>query len=352
VHPNEYSRIFALSPWTLSAATDIATHAHPNDIINFTVTSAIQQTNPLQGGDNKVQVVMDNGDKVLLSYSSLNSSSDSIWTGSYTLPSNTTDGSHTYTVEAAQPFVETDVTTHFDSAPASSNNTGITLSQSFTVDNPVPSSFSLVSPSGDTTETKPTLIFKKATDINGIASYEVSLDYNKTKSYITGNIPSSADTSKSVYKWKDDNDVKVEFANENDTDANNDEIRVYFKALNSNPLSEGNHSWKVTAKDSSGGSREETKDFTIVKSIPSSPTPTPTKTKTKKNTLTPISNSSSATLNLGSVTPIITSNQGISNQSIPIIKNKSFSFFKSIQAITGNLIFGITNLFKRIFKFI
>jgi hypothetical protein len=36
------------------------------------------QTNPLLGGDNKVQVVMDNGDKVLLSYSSTKENGDTI----------------------------------------------------------------------------------------------------------------------------------------------------------------------------------------------------------------------------------------------------------------------------------
>jgi len=90
------------------------------------------QTNPLLGGNNQMQVVMDNGDKITLNYSSTDANNDTTWTGSYTLPPDISCGPHTYTIEAAQTYLQTDVTTHFDSAPLESNNTGITTSGSFT----------------------------------------------------------------------------------------------------------------------------------------------------------------------------------------------------------------------------
>jgi hypothetical protein len=44
-----------------------------------------------------------------------------------------TVGNHTYTVEASQPYVQTDIPTHFASAPTQSNNSGITSTGSFVV---------------------------------------------------------------------------------------------------------------------------------------------------------------------------------------------------------------------------
>jgi hypothetical protein len=131
----------------------------------------------------------------------------------------------------------------------------------------VPAGFTLNSPSGYSKDfTRPTLVFKKSTS-GDVSSYSVSLDDGKNQSWSTAGIPSSGSNS-AHYIWKDDSDVKIEFLNENDSDISNDEIRVYFKGLNSSELTEGAHLWKVTAYDNAGNSKEESKQFYIDKSNP------------------------------------------------------------------------------------
>jgi len=76
---------------------------------------------------------MDNGDIVPLTYSNLNSVGNSVWIGTYTLPSNTSVGTHTYTIEVSQSHLRTDTTTHFESESTNSQNTGITTTGSFSV---------------------------------------------------------------------------------------------------------------------------------------------------------------------------------------------------------------------------
>lgn len=127
-----FAQVYALAPWTLSVEEDQG-HYHPGDTINFTVTTSMLEENVLLGGDNKIQIVMNNNDKVLLNYNSTDLSGNTIWTGSYVLPSDMTEGSYSYTVEASQSYLQTDIPTHFASATTQSNNTGITKIDSFIV---------------------------------------------------------------------------------------------------------------------------------------------------------------------------------------------------------------------------
>lgn len=129
---NSFAKTFALAPWTLTHTKSASVQNIGSDI-TFTATTSMLQTNPLLGGTNKVQVYIDNGDKVLLTYDSTDGNGNTVWTGTYTIPESLTSGSHTYTVEAAQTYMQTDVTTHFASAPTESNNTGRTSSGTFTV---------------------------------------------------------------------------------------------------------------------------------------------------------------------------------------------------------------------------
>ncbi|MDD5289570.1 MAG: PQQ-binding-like beta-propeller repeat protein [Patescibacteria group bacterium] len=130
---NEFLQYFALAPWTLTNSSSISGIKLEGDTLNFSATTSMLETNPLFGGTNQVQVVLDNGDKVPLSYSSTAANGDTVWTGSYTFPkSGLGCGTHSYTVEASQTYLQTDITTHFASAPTNSNNTGITASGTFT----------------------------------------------------------------------------------------------------------------------------------------------------------------------------------------------------------------------------
>ncbi len=137
--------------------------------------------------------------------------------------------------------------------------------QFFEYEKTPPLSFELVSPQGYTKDdTKPTLVFKKAIDAeSGMSSYTVSLDSGKNKTYSISGIPATGDITKSSYAWKDDEDVKVEFTNENDSDISNDEIKVFFKKLKSNELTEGKHNWRAIAYDAAGNSKEESTNFYI-----------------------------------------------------------------------------------------
>lgn len=116
--------------------------------------------------------------------------------------------------------------------------------------------------------TKPTLSFKKSTSASGIASYSVSLDPGKNRSFSTSGIPANGNGSADNV-WKNDNSVKVEYLHENDSDSSNDEIQVYFKDLEKQDLSEGQHTWTVTAYDTAGNAVSRSADFYIDKTGPS-----------------------------------------------------------------------------------
>jgi len=128
----QFIQYFALAPWSINTSTDASVYS-PGGVINFTVNTSMLPSNLLLGGDNKIQVVVDNGDKVALAYSSTDSNGNTIWTGSYTIPLSMTAGSHTYTVEAGAANIQTDITTNFETPATNSNNTGITTTGTFEV---------------------------------------------------------------------------------------------------------------------------------------------------------------------------------------------------------------------------
>ena len=131
---NFYSQSFSLSPWTLTQSSTIRSNLYTGDNMTFTAVTSMGTTNPLFGGDNLVQVYLDTGATFPLSYSHTDSNGNTVWTATYYLPDNTPLGTHTYTVEASQSHLQTDITTHFSSAPTESLNTGITATpQSFNV---------------------------------------------------------------------------------------------------------------------------------------------------------------------------------------------------------------------------
>ena len=133
VTSQQYAEVFAMAPWTLSVNNGSGLRYHHGDTVNFSITTSMLQTNLLLGGNNQMQIITDNGDKITMSYSSTNSNGDTVWTGTYALPSNITDGPHVYTAEASQANIQTDITTHFASAPTLSNNTGITSTFTITI---------------------------------------------------------------------------------------------------------------------------------------------------------------------------------------------------------------------------
>ena len=126
------STLFALYPWTLSSAYTPA--ALPGEQINFTVTTTMQQTNLLTGEANKMQIIIaNNSDIVPLTFDSVTSTGDTVWTGSYTLPTSWTTGTYYYRVEASAAGMITDIPVNFASPAAYSSSTGITSTGTISV---------------------------------------------------------------------------------------------------------------------------------------------------------------------------------------------------------------------------
>lgn len=123
---------FALAPWYLSISTNSDT-VSPGSTISFSAVTSMKQVNPLFGGNNAVQVVLDTGEKIPLIYSGSDGMRSTIWTGSYVVPSGYPLGVHTYKVEASQTYLTTDTQTHFDDPVLESSNTGIFITASYKV---------------------------------------------------------------------------------------------------------------------------------------------------------------------------------------------------------------------------
>lgn len=131
-----------------------------------------------------------------------------------------------------------------------------------------PAGVSLVSPTGDCGDcVRPTLVFKKSTS-GDVGSYTVELDSGKNLNWSVSGLPATNDASKTSSLWRDDAAVRVEYFYENDGDTDNDEIRVYFKGLDTSELTEGRHSWRVTVEDTAGNSTAETADFDLDRTSP------------------------------------------------------------------------------------
>jgi len=126
----------ALAPWTITSDISAADKYEAGDTINFTVTTSMQETNVFTEGANQMQLVMDNADKVALTYSQTLPSGDTLWTGSYVLPGGTSIGTHTYTVQANAEYIKTDIAVNFAVPSTNSDNTGYILESSYTVREP------------------------------------------------------------------------------------------------------------------------------------------------------------------------------------------------------------------------
>jgi hypothetical protein len=135
--PSEtYAQTYALQPWTLSLVNTKDSY-RPGEIVTFKVNSTMKTTNLLFGGDNKVQVVINNH-KVPLTYVSTDSNDNTEWTGIYTIPTAQKDGDLGFKIEASQAYFETDLQTQFDEPALHTNNTGLVKSATIQITNDLP----------------------------------------------------------------------------------------------------------------------------------------------------------------------------------------------------------------------
>ncbi len=126
------------------------------------------------------------------------------------------------------------------------------------------------SATGTINNTTPTLTFSKSTTTTGgVGSYTVTLDGDKNRNFSVSDIPANGNGS-AEYVWRDDDNVRVVFRNENDSDPNNDEISVYFKKLGTEGgLTQGKHKWTVDIFDTSGNLKTVQAEFQLDTTAPS-----------------------------------------------------------------------------------
>jgi hypothetical protein len=229
------SDVAALFPWTLQPDNLSNTHVERGQEITFNVTTSMQETNLITGDDNYMQVVLSNGVKVALSYDSTKGDGDTIWTGTYTIPQNMAFGRQTYTVEATAASIETDVTVDFDSPATDSNNTGISTTGTFIVDGTGPNA-EIIAPKGYINEEKPKFKFKKGTDGAGVSKYSLFLDEEKDELLKVRDI-----ANETTGIFLDNENYKLK--------ALDNKFSFYFKNIDENPLTEGQHKWKLKLWD-------------------------------------------------------------------------------------------------------
>jgi hypothetical protein len=126
------TNVFAVRPWTLTASTN-ATSYQPGSAVAFSVVTSMLPKNLLTGLPNQMQIVMDDGTKVAMTYRTATPDGDTVWSGAYSLPHSVSSGVHSYAVEANAAGITTDVPVHFNPSEVDSNGTGLVASGSFLV---------------------------------------------------------------------------------------------------------------------------------------------------------------------------------------------------------------------------
>ncbi|MEI6886718.1 MAG: PQQ-binding-like beta-propeller repeat protein [bacterium] len=165
-----------LIPWTITASAD-TTYYKSGGSIAITAKSTMLKKDPDASEDNKVEAILPNSEKVLLQYSSTDGNNLSVWTGSWNIPQDTTDGSYSIRVEASQFKSITDIATNFDTAVTGSNNTGIYSTLSYSIDNRSPSgSISIDSGAKYTNTRNVTLNITSIDSLSGAKSMMISED--------------------------------------------------------------------------------------------------------------------------------------------------------------------------------
>ncbi len=223
------STLFSLWPWTLSASTS-SDIINSSDQITFTVNTSMKDTNLISGDSNKIQVIMDYGEKILLSYDSDLDENISVWTANYTIPSNVTTDNHTFTVEAGAAGIQTDITTSFDSPATNSNNTGINTTWSFNV----------------TDGSKPEITLDNPSDGTETASSTAGFNFTVTEIYL--------DTCELYGNWSDGWHVNQSY------DGFVNETTQNFTNIS---LPEGNYIWNVWCNDTSNNANFSVANYTF-----------------------------------------------------------------------------------------
>ncbi|MEI6886719.1 MAG: PQQ-binding-like beta-propeller repeat protein [bacterium] len=106
--------------------------------LQISAKSSMLKRDPFATTDNIVQAVMNNGDKVELTYDSTDNENNTIWKGTWNVPVNVADDSYSGTIEASAYKVGTDISTSFNTYPTGFTSTGITSSVEYTIETTLP----------------------------------------------------------------------------------------------------------------------------------------------------------------------------------------------------------------------
>jgi uncharacterized protein YgiM (DUF1202 family) len=121
----------AFKPWTLSASAPSSVAAGSN--LAITATSSMLAADPVTSEANKIEAVMQDGQKVSLAYVSTDSGGITHWSGQYTPSASDPGGVYIGTIEAGNARVQTGTGTSFATPAAGTSNTGLKLTFGYTV---------------------------------------------------------------------------------------------------------------------------------------------------------------------------------------------------------------------------
>lgn len=130
--------IVAFKPWTLSGFANPDGDYLRGETITFRAISSMLPTDPVTGETNKVQVVLQDGTALPLTYNGQDSSGNSTWSTTYTVPTNTALGTYSATLQATAANTTTSTPVQFAVAAAGSNGTGLSTSFTYNVVAPMP----------------------------------------------------------------------------------------------------------------------------------------------------------------------------------------------------------------------
>jgi hypothetical protein len=124
--------VLAFKPWTL-ATTASGTSTIAGSPVTVTAASSMLPADPVTAETNKVQAVMQDGQKIALSYVSTDSGGTTHWSGQYTPSASDPGGFYTGTIEASNARVQTGTGTSFAAPAPGTSNTGLKLTFGYTV---------------------------------------------------------------------------------------------------------------------------------------------------------------------------------------------------------------------------
>ncbi len=143
--------VVSFKPFILAATADKAAY-RPGETVSVEVSTPMPAADPATGEANKLQLVLTDGSKSALTFSSLGSDGNAVWKGSFAVPAAASDGAYSAVIEATAANTQTATVVHFDVPSVGSGNTGISKALEIKIDNTAPTGTVAFSKPGSTPE--------------------------------------------------------------------------------------------------------------------------------------------------------------------------------------------------------